>query len=314
MTGTEIAAAYAMDAVLGDPRTWPHPVRLIGRGIKSSEGLIRRVAHSERSLRAGGVLLAMALPLLAWAATWVLINGATHLSPWLGTLTALYLAYTTLAARDLQDHALAVSSALERQDLPAAREALSLIVGRDTEKLEEPEVIRAAVETVAENASDGVIAPLLYLAVGGAPLAMAYKTVNTLDSMIGYRDNRYQALGWASARLDDVLNFIPARLTGLLLVVAAFVWRCRGRAAWRIMRREGRRHPSPNSGVPEAAMAGALGVQLGGMNYYHGVLCERPLLGEPLSARERRHIRMAVKLAWTASLLLLVMILAAKAL
>jgi adenosylcobinamide-phosphate synthase len=314
MTGSEIAAAYAMDAVLGDPRTWPHPVRLLGRSIKGSERLIRRVASSERSLRAGGVLLAVALTALTWAATWGLIKGATQLSPWLGTLTALYLAYTTLAARDLQDHALAVSAALERQDLPGARDALSLIVGRDTEKLEEPEVIRAAVETVAENASDGVIAPLLYLAVGGAPLAMAYKTVNTLDSMIGYRDSRYYALGWASARLDDVMNFIPARLTGLLLVVAAFVWRCKGKAAWRIMRRDGRRHPSPNSGVPEAAMAGALGVQLGGMNYYHGVLRARPLLGDALCTRERRHIRIAVKLAWTASLLLLVMILAAKAL
>jgi adenosylcobinamide-phosphate synthase len=159
-----------------------------------------------------------------------------------------------------------------------------------------------------------VIAPLLYLAVGGAPLAMAYKTVNTLDSMIGHRDSKYYALGWASARLDDVMNFIPARFTGLLLVAAAYVWTCDGRAAWRIMRRDGRQHPSPNSGVPEAAMAGALGVQLGGMNYYHGVLCERPLLGDALFTRARRHIRIAVKLAWTASLLLLVMILAGKAL
>lgn len=314
MTGIEITAAYTMDAMLGDPRTWPHPVRLLGRSIKASERLIRQVAHSERGLQAGGVLLAVTLPLLVWAATWGLITGATHVSPWLGTLTALYLAYTTLAARDLQDHALAVSSALERQDLPAARDALSLIVGRETEKLEEPEVIRATVETVAENASDGVIAPLLFLAVGGAPLAMAYKAVNTLDSMIGYRDSRYQTLGWGSARLDDVLNFIPARLSGLLLVVAAFIWRCRGKAAWRIMCRDGHQHPSPNSGVPEAAMAGALGVQLGGMNYYHGVLHERPLIGDAISTRERRHIRVSVKLAWTASFLVLVMILVAKAL
>lgn len=312
MTAGEIAAAYAADAVLGDPKTWPHPVRLLGWMVNQGERWIRLSARSERGLRAGGIALAAGLSLLAYATTWGMIQGATGVSPWLGMAMTIYLAYTTLAARDLHDHAAGILAALDRRDLSTTRLALSLIVGRDTEKLEDPEIIRATVETIAENTSDGVVAPLLYLAVGGVPLAMAYKAVNTLDSMVGYRTSRYRSIGWASARLDDVMNVIPARLTGLLFVCAAFVWRLHGRAAWRVMRRDGHRHPSPNSGVPEAAMAGALGVRLGGTNYYHGVRSERPLLGDPLEGLEPCHIRMALKLMWSASWFLFLAILVGK--
>ena len=312
MTAEEIAAAYAVDAVLGDPKTWPHPVRLLGWMVNQGERWIRKSARSERGLRAGGIVLTAGLSSLAYATTWGLVQGAAGVSHWLGMATTIYLAYTTLAARDLHDHAAGILAALDRHDLSTARLALSLIVGRDTEKLEEPEVIRATVEAIAENASDGVVAPLLYLAVGGAPLAMAYKAVNTLDSMVGYRTSQYRSLGWASARLDDVMNFIPARLTGLLFVCAAFVWGLHGRVAWQVMRRDGHRHPSPNSGVPEAAMAGALGVRLGGTNYYHGVRSERPLLGDPREGLEPCHIRMALKLMWSASWFLFLAILVGK--
>ena len=313
MTGMEMVAAFAADAILGDPRSWPHPVRLIGRVVEWGEGMIRRVSRSPRGLQVGGVLLALSLPGLVFASTWGLIEAATQLSWWLGLVASIYLGYTTLAARDLRDHAMSVWSALEQKDLPGARSALSLIVGRDTDQLDEPEVIRATIESVAENASDGIVAPLLYLAIGGPPLAMAYKAVNTLDSMVGYRNARYQWLGWGAARLDDLMNLVPARVTGVLVAASAPLLGLGGRSAWRMMRRDGHRHPSPNSGIPEAAVAGALGVRLGGGNYYHGVRSERPLIGDPICSLDRRQIPVAMKLVWVASLLLVVLIVVGKA-
>jgi adenosylcobinamide-phosphate synthase len=200
----------------------------------------------------------------------------------MGFVVAVILSWSCLAARSLHRESRLVADALVRGDLVEARRYLSNIVGRDTAELDEAEVWRATVETVAENTSDGVIAPLFYLCIGGPVLAIAYKAVNTLDSMVGYRNERYKSLGWASARCDDLANFMPARLTGLLMVAAAPLFGFPPGNAWRIMCRDGRNHSSPNSGIPEAAVAGALGVRLGGASIYSGKRVEKPTIGDPL--------------------------------
>jgi adenosylcobinamide-phosphate synthase len=241
------------------------------------------------ALRAAGTLLAAGLPAAACVAGWAVIAAGTAVHDWIGLGIGIVLASTTLAWRDLVDHVRAVSSALNAGALEQARHAVGLIVGRDTEQLSEAEVVRAAVETIAESACDGVIAPLLFLVVGGPPLALAYKAVSTLDSMIGHRDEAYREFGWASARLDDLANWLPARITAWLIAAAAGLVLVSAKAMKRsgaILLRDGHKHPSPNSGRPEAAMAGALGVQLGGVNYYGGSRDERPVLGDagtPLS-------------------------------
>ena len=283
MTPIEIVAACALDAAIGDPRILPHPVRWMGRVTASAHRRARARCTGPRSLLAAGLLLALGLPVTAFLAGWALITAGTAVHDWVGLAIGIGLAATTLAWRDLVDHVHAVSSALKEGSLERARQAVGLIVGRDTQNLSESEVVRASVETIAESACDGVIAPLLFLAVGGPPLALAYKAVSTLDSMVGHRDEEYREFGWASARLDDLANWIPARITGWLIAVAAGVVLFSAKALKRsgaILLRDGHKHPSPNSGRPEAAMAGALGVQLGGVNFYAGHRAERPVLGD----------------------------------
>lgn len=234
------------------------------------------------------------------------IEEVGRLAWWMGSALSIALASTTLAARDLWDHVRAVDDPLQAGDLPAAREAVAMIVGRDTAKLSESEVARATVETVAESAADGVIAPLLYLAIGGAPLALAYKAVNTLDSMIGHRDEHYADLGWASARLDDLVNWIPARISAVLLLLGAGLITQqveRIRNGWRVFKRDGSLHPSPNSGRPEAAMAGILGIRLGGTNFYDGIAQDRPILGMEGRSAEPRDITLAATIMVAASVL-----------
>jgi adenosylcobinamide-phosphate synthase len=283
MTAVDVLAAAALDAALGDPRWLPHPVRAMGAVIAWCDEQVRRLCRSPRSLRAAGLCLALVLPASIYLAAQFLIEAAGSSSSSLGHAVTIGLASTTLAGRDLLDHVQSVSRALRGGNVSGARQAVGMIVGRDTDDLPEDELVRATVETIAESTADGVIAPLLYLAVGGAPLALAYKAVNTLDSMVGHRDERHLHFGWASARLDDLANWIPARATAGLIVVGSGIaggqW-SRMRDSWRILLRDGHRHPSPNSGRPEAAMAGALGVQLGGVNYYDGCPQERPRLGD----------------------------------
>lgn len=243
-----------------------------------------------------GILLAGGLPAAAFASAAFAISQAQSVSPWLGQAVGIVLAWTALAGRDLLDHVGIVGRELARGNLAGARTAVGLIVGRDTMNLEEPELVRATVETLAESTSDGIIAPIVYLTLGGPPLALAYKAINTLDSMIGHRDSRYEYLGWAAARLDDAANWIPARLTGTFIAMAAGLatwdWE-RTRASWHILHRDGDKHASPNSGRPEAAMAGALGVQLGGRNYYDGTPEDRPLIGDGTAALTINHIAQA---------------------
>jgi len=296
-----VLTAVLLDWLLGDPRWLPHPVVGIGRLIAGLEWQLRRVVASERL---AGVLLVLLTVGITTACGWVLLRGAQLLHPWAGTLVAVLLSWTCLAARSLHQESRRVVDALANGDLPAARDWLGRIVGRDTAQLGEPELWRGTVETVAENSSDGVIAPLLCLLLGGPLLALAYKAVNTLDSMVGYKNERYLRFGWASARLDDLVNWLPARLTGLLMVLVAPLVGLSAGGAWRIMRRDGRRHSSPNAGIPEAAAAGALGVQLGGTNVYFGQPVAKPTLGEPLRPLDGTAWRGAVRLMYGTELLL----------
>ncbi|HET6418578.1 MAG TPA: adenosylcobinamide-phosphate synthase CbiB, partial [Geobacteraceae bacterium] len=218
-----------------------------------------------------------------------------------------WLAYTCLALRSLHRESKLVADRLAAADLEGARRYLSRIVGRDTEHLDEPEIWRALVETVAENSSDGVIAPLFYLMLGGPALGLAYKAVNTLDSMVGYKNERYLHLGWASARFDDLANWLPARITGILMVVAAPLAGLSGRNALRIVFRDGGKHSSPNSGIPEAAAAGALGVRLGGANRYFGVIVEKPTIGDMINELSIESYRGTVRLMYVSTSLMLIL-------
>lgn len=273
-----VLAAVLLDLALGDPRALPHPVSAIGRMISFLESPLRRLF---KNARLAGIVLLLTTVAVTYAGATLLLRGAYAIAPEAGFVLGLYLAWVSLAARSLQVESGKVAKALLNGDLAGARLALSYIVGRETAQLDEPEIIRGAVETVAENTGDGVIAPLFFLMLGGPALAIAYKAVNTLDSMVGYKNERYLQFGWASARFDDLANYLPARLTGLLMVLAAPICALSGSGAWRIMRRDCRNHSSPNSGFPEAAAAGALGVRLGGANRYFGQLLEKPTIGDP---------------------------------
>ena len=296
MTTIDLLLACALDAAVGDPRWLPHPVRGMSHLIVWFERAIRSAWTGPGALRVAGIALALGLPLFAFLLGDTLITAGAVIDERVGRGVGIFLACTTLAWRDLVDHVGAVIGSLKTGSLANARNAVSLIVGRDTDRLSEPELVRATIETIAESASDGVIAPLLYLAVGGAPLALAYKAVSTLDSMVGHRNDQYRDFGWASARLDDLVNWIPARVTAALTVVAAGFsmqgMRCAVRSA-SVFWRDGHKHPSPNSGRPEAAMAGALGIQLGGLNFYDGLPSERPRLGDEGETLAVKHIAQA---------------------
>ncbi len=297
-----VLAAVLLDLLFGDPRWLPHPVVAMGKLIVGLEKSLRRLVANERL---GGVLLLVLTVGITAGLAWSLVRGASLIHPAAGVVVSALLGWTCLAARSLHGESKLVADALLRGDLPEARRFLSYIVGRDTAELSEPEIWRGAVETVAENTSDGVIAPLLFLMVGGAPLALAYKAVNTLDSMVGYKNERYLRFGWTSARFDDLANLVPARLTGLFMVLAAPLAGLSGRNAWRIMLRDGRNHSSPNSGIPEAVAAGALGVQLGGTNIYFGKPVAKPTIGDPLNPLDAAAWRGAVQLMYGAEGLLL---------
>jgi adenosylcobinamide-phosphate synthase len=274
----------------------------IGRLITWLEPRLRRLVGNE--LLAGGVLTILTVGITATLAT-LLVGGASLLHPWAGMAVATLLSWNCLAARSLHHESGLVAQALVAGDLPRARTMLGRIVGRDTADLGEEEIWRGAVETVAENTSDGVIAPLVCLMLGGPVLGLAYKAVNTLDSMVGYRNERYLLFGRASARLDDLANWFPARLTGLLMVLTAPVVGLSPWGAREIMVRDGGNHASPNSGIPEAAAAGALGVRLGGTNSYFGKPAAKPTIGDPLRPLDRAAWAGAVRLMYGAELLLL---------
>ena len=303
-SGDIIIVAFLLDLILGDPRWFPHPVVQIGQLILFLECLFRRIAKGKTAELMTGIVLAVIVPLFAFfTALWV-IQIAIGFDIRLGWFIAIFFGYTTIAAKSLYQEPLKVASMLDAKNLDGARKELSCLVGRDTGNLDEKEITRALVETVAENTSDGVIAPLFYLAIGGPPLAMAYKAINTLDSMVGYKNEKYLYFGRASARLDDIANYLPARITAILLVVAAFILRKEWRRAWRITLRDSGNHPSPNSGYPEAAVAGALGRRLGGISYYGGMPIDKPFIGDNVGDFQVRDVREAGRLMIIASTLM----------
>lgn len=254
----------------------------MGKTVSALERGIRRFAAAPSALKRAGILLPLLVAGGAWVLTALVVMLLARLSPWLAGIAEVWLISTTIASKGLKDAGMAVYAELRSGDLPAARQALGMIVGRDTAHLDSPEIVRGTVETVAENIVDAIISPLFFALLGGAPLSMAYRAVNTLDSMVGYKNDKYRDLGWASARLDDVANYIPARMTALLLTLCAALLRLDWRRCWNTVRRDARLHPSPNSGYPESAIAGALGIRLGGENVYHGVTSFRAYMGDPL--------------------------------
>jgi adenosylcobinamide-phosphate synthase len=291
-----IAAACLLDWLAGDPEWLPHPVRLMGRCTQFAEGVLRRPGQGPPDELLAGAALTTGVVGLSYVATTKTMEWAHRIH--CGSFLELLLAWTCLASRNLVDESLAVIRALDQPEL--ARQRLARIVGRDTQALSDTEVHRALVETLAESACDGIVAPLMYMAIGGVPLAMAYKAVNTLDSMIGHADPHYFYFGKAAARLDDVVNYIPSRLTALAIVIAAGT---RSKSALHIWWRDRNKHKSPNAGQPESAMAGALCVRLGGRNTYAGEPIATPLLGAEFEPPKSHHAKRALRLVITVSLL-----------
>ena len=299
---------FCLDLLLGDPHWMPHPVRAMGALIAGLEKPLRGVFPKTHrgELAAGSALVILTVGISTGVAALLLwLCGQIH--PYLAFAGETLLCYQLLAARALRDESVKVYKALRDGTLDDARKAVSMIVGRDTDRLDEIGVAKAAVETVAENASDGVIAPLLFLAIGGAPLGVLYKSINTMDSMVGYKNDRYLYFGRAAAKLDDLVNFIPARLAGVLMCLAARPAGFDGRNAWRIFRRDRKNHKSPNSAHTEAAAAGALDVQLAGSSYYFGKLVEKPTIGDPLRPVEPADILRCNRLMYAGTFLAMVL-------
>lgn len=295
LTGFTFLVVCAVDLMVGDPRWLPHPVRLMGFIIQAYERLTLERISSSWAKRTAGLGLAVGLPLGSFFVTQGILEWADQVHQQFGMVIWVVLGTATLAGRDLWDHAMRVHRELRKGSLVSARVEVGRLVGRDTGALSEEEIVRATVESVSENTSDGIVAPLIYLAVGGPACAMAYKAISTLDSMVGYRNDRYRDFGWASARADDLVNWVPARLTAVAMSVAAAIRLGSGVLAWQICRRDAGRHLSPNSGWPEAAMAGALGVQLGGDNVYGGVREVRVRIGDPITSCSIGHIPVALQ-------------------
>jgi adenosylcobinamide-phosphate synthase len=299
-----LPAAWLVDQILGDPEWIPHPVRLIGFAISRGESAMRHEGQSDRTELITGAALTLAVVASSYYLSREAIRTANRKSRALGDTVELLLGCTCLAARSLDREATSVTDALEAGDLALARMRLARIVGRDTEHLDTNEINRAVIETLAESASDGIIAPLFYLALGGVPLAMAYKAVNTLDSMIGHADTRYFYFGKAAARLDDVANFIPARLTALGIVTASrLIDEASPQSAWQIWQRDGGKHKSPNAGQPESAMAGALHTRLGGDNVYDGEVVPSPEMGREFPPPSLEQAKKAIRVVSLIALL-----------
>jgi adenosylcobinamide-phosphate synthase len=310
VTAYQFALAYLLDLALGDPRYFPHPVRAIGFLIRILEKGLRWPSRRAAWEKAAGCLLAIGLPAGIFAGAYWLIEWVNLLHPWAGVMLIIVLAYTTLATRSLHVEAARVVRVLKAGRVSEAREKLSRIVGRDTAQLTYPEILKAVLETLAENLSDGIIAPLFYLLLGGVPLAMAFKTVSTLDSMVGYKNDRYLYFGWASARLDDLFNYLPARITGLLICLLAWPLGLSFGQAMHIRQRDGRKSESPNAAIPEAALAGALQIQLGGPASYEGEIYDKPFIGDDRSEITVADYKKTVMVVYGVSLVMALLVFA----
>lgn len=295
---------FVLDFLFGDPVWLYHPVRLIGALISGLEKLARRVCgEKKKALLAAGILLWLIVASVSVAVPCALLYAAGLLHPAARFVLESFWCYQLLAAKSLKQESMKVYDEIKKGDLTGARKAVSMIVGRDTESLNETGVVKAAVETVAENTSDGVTAPLLFMMIGGAPFGFFYKAVNTMDSMIGYKDEKYLYLGRCAAKLDDVLNYLPARMSAVLMTLAAYLLDMDGRGAWRIYLRDRRRHASPNSAQTEAVCAGALGIRLAGDAYYFGKLYKKEYIGDAVRPVEAEDIIRANRLMYGTAVL-----------
>ena len=306
---------FVLDLLVGDPHSIPHPVVGIGKLISALEKLLRRLCPKTESGEklAGGILWCLVV-LISTAVPIAILWGCHWVSPWLRLAAESIMCWQTLATKSLRDESMKVYAALETGDLERSRYAVSMIVGRDTQRLDEDGVTRAAVETVAENTSDGVVAPLLFLAIGGAPLGFFYKAVNTMDSMLGYVEPPYKNIGLVPAKMDDVMNFIPARLSALLMLAAGALLRLDVKNGWRIFRRDRFNHASPNSAQTESVCAGLLGLRLAGDAWYHGVLHKKPYIGDEVRSIRHEDIPLAGRLLYRTALLALLLFAGVKAL
>ena len=306
-----IVLGFVLDLLFGDPIGRFHPVCLIGRLISALDKCLYREEQTDRQKFRKGLLLVILVVLITAAVTGAILFLFLQIHIYAALLAAVLLCDSTLAMRDLQLESMKVRRALREPEdaLEKGRQAVARIVGRDTQYLDEKGVMRAAVETVAENTTDGVVAPLFYLFLGGPVLAMVYKAVNTMDSMIGYKNDRYLFFGRAAAKLDDIANFIPARIAGLLWCFSAAITGADGKGAFRIWKRDRFNHESPNSAQTESACAGALGVRLGGPSVYKGVPVEKPYIGDDLRTIEPEDIRLANRLMFAAEAVMLLIIL-----
>ncbi len=307
----QIISALALDLALGDPRWRWHPVRMIGRLAGGMEPIARAFFTSARLAGAVTALVTVCVVTIVCLA---IITGCGLIDPLAGDLAGVFILYASLSARGLADHARDVYRFLLRGDIAVARQRAGRMVGRDTARLDESGIVRATAESVAENTSDGVVAPLFFAAVFGPAGAMVYKAVNTMDSMFGYKNDRYTDFGRVAAKLDDLANFVPARITAFSVFVAAVLLSLRFSDSIRISIRDGHKHPSPNSGWPEAAFAGAMGVRFGGPSEYGGEMCEKPFIGENAQAISREHINTAIKLMYLSSVVSALLFAGARAL
>lgn len=298
-----ILLAFLLDTLFGDPIKIPHPICFIGKLISKSEKLIRKFVKKDLF---GGFLLVLIVLSICFAVPFGLLFVAYKINFYLGFCLETFFCFQIFAAKSLKNAAIDVYKPLIQGDIAKAKQYVSYIVGRDTENLDEEGIIKATVETVAENTTDGVIAPLFFMAIGGAPLAFLYKAINTMDSMVGYKNDKYVYFGRCAAKLDDVANFVPARITALTMILSAFMLKYNGKQAFRIFKRDRYKHKSPNSAQTESVVAGALGVQLAGDAVYFGKLTKKDCIGDKQREIEPKDIKKANNIMYLTSIMLVV--------
>lgn len=299
-----VIIAVILDFIIGDPYSFPHPVKLMGRIIGLEEKLARRIVKSNVALKIMGLIIVCVNVFLGFFTPLILLKLLSSYTI-LYNIVNTYLIYTCIAARSLHYEANMVQKELDK-GINQGRERLSYIVGRDTSNLNEEEIIKATVETVSENTSDGVIGPLFYIVLLGAPGGLAYKFINTMDSMLGYMNEQYMFLGCFPAKVDDLFNLIPARLTAILMNISS-IGRFDFINGMKILKRDKRNHKSPNSGYPESATAGLLGIQLGGGNYYHGTYVDKPHIGDRINEVDKKHIKGSIEIMYRAEIAFLIL-------
>lgn len=294
-----------MDLIIGDPQGYPHPIRLIGKLIEYVEKLLRKKCKSRKCELIAGALLWVTVVFLSFIIPFLILYTAAKINLTLYIVVESIMCYYILAVKSLKDESMKVYHALKNNSITEAKYYLSFIVGRDVERLSSSHITKAAVETVAENTADGVIAPMIFIMIGGAPLGFLYKGVNTLDSMVGYKNEKYINMGKISAIADDVFNFIPARIAAILMILSSYILKMDYRNAYKIYQRDRYNHKSPNSAQTESVCAGALNLMLGGNSYYGKILVEKPTIGDSNKEAEAEDIIRANKLMYVTSILCL---------